>query len=222
MILTIENLHCERAGRTVFANLCTQVEPGGALVLAGPNGAGKSSLLRILAGLIRPATGDARLGGVSVVRDRAEFQANVLFAGHLDGLKPAFTARETLTFWARLYEADEQGVDGALDAMGLLALGDHPVRILSAGQRRRLGLARLALIDRPLWLLDEPTVSLDADSAERVAALARQRCGSGGIVVAATHIDFDLPDPVTLDPSAFAVERTAAEPDDPVLTGEAW
>lgn len=222
MGLSIDNLRCERAGRTVFTGLHAQVEAGGALILAGPNGAGKSSLLRVLAGLTPLQAGEVVCDGVSLARDRAAFQDRLLYSGHLDALKPAFTAAETLAFWARLYGTDTDAVPDALGAMGLETLADHPVRTLSAGQKRRLGLARLALIDRPLWLLDEPTVSLDSESAERVAAMARNRCETGGIVVVATHIDFALPGAHILDPSGFAPREAAFSSDDPALTGDAW
>jgi len=157
MNLEIEKLRCVRAGRTVFANLSVRVARGEALILAGPNGAGKSTLLRILAGLLRADEGDARLGDVSLREDRAEFQSHILYTGHLDAVKPALSAFETLAFWAQIYASPASNIMDALQAMGLERLADHPVRTLSAGQRRRLGLARLALIDRPLWLLDEPT-----------------------------------------------------------------
>ena len=168
--------------------------------------------------------GDARFGEVSLRVDRAEFQAQLLYTGHLDALKSSLTVRETLVFWAQIYDAPVAGIDGALDALGLEPLADHHVRTLSAGQRRRLGLSRLALIDRPLWLLDEPTVSLDADSSARVAALARKRCETGGIVVAATHIDLAIPAASTLDPATFApvAREGTVNADDLVLSGDAW
>lgn len=224
MGLRIENLRSQRAGRTVFAGLEATVEPGEALILAGPNGAGKSTLLRIIAGLLRADEGNAWFGEISLSEDRAEFQAQLLYTGHLDAVKPALSVRETLSFWSHLYQAPTSGVEAALVAMGLEQLASHPVRTLSAGQRRRLGLARLALIDRPLWLLDEPTVSLDAESAMRVAALARKRCETGGIVVAATHIDLAIPAAKTLDPAAFLPMsgEGAVSSDDLVLSGEAW
>lgn len=224
MSLVIDNLRSIRAGRTVFAGLSVDVQPGEALILAGPNGAGKSTLLRILAGLLRPDTGDVQFDGVSLAEDRAEFQERVLYTGHLDAVKSALTAEEMLAFWADIYGTPNAAVGPALEALDLTRLADHPVRTLSAGQRRRLGLSRLALIDRPLWLLDEPTVSLDAASAARVAALARARCESGGIVVAATHIDLAIPAAKTIDPGSFVLEASAdgVTADDLVLSGDAW
>ncbi len=224
MSLDIENLRCIRAGRTVFCELNATVQSGQALILAGPNGAGKSTLIRILAGLLRADEGDAVFSGVSLRNDRIEFQSQLLYTGHLDAVKPSFTVAETLKFWARVYGADFAEVPKAIAALGLERLADHYVRTLSAGQRRRLGLSKLALIDRPLWLLDEPTVSLDADSSGRVAALARERCESGGIVVAATHIDLAIPAARTLDPSSFlpSAEEGVMSDDERVLSGESW
>lgn len=224
MDLLIENLRCVRAGRTVFEGLSVEVQAGEALILAGPNGAGKSTLLRILAGLLRADSGDARFGGVCLAADRADFQMQVLYTGHLDAVKTALTVTETLLFWAEIYGAPSSQVPFALEALGLERLAGHHVRTLSAGQRRRLGLSRLALIERPLWLLDEPTVSLDAESSARVAALARARCASGGIVVAATHIDLNIPEAKRLDPADFVPVggEGSVSADDLVLSGDAW
>ena len=207
--LVLDALACDRGGRRLFAGLSAVVEPGSALILRGPNGAGKSSLMRAVAGFASPSQGDARFAGVSRRKDPAAFQAHVLYAGHLDALKPTLTAEETLRFWARLYGADPDRAPQALDALGLGALWETPAQYLSAGQKRRLGLARLALIDRPLWLLDEPTVSLDAESSARIAQMARARCASGGVVVAATHIDLGLPEAQSLDIRDFPPARGA-------------
>ena len=223
MDLIAENLRVTRGYRTVFAGLGFAVPEGGALILAGANGAGKSTLLRILAGLLPVEEGEVRLGGVSLRRDRGEFVDQVLHTGHLDALKPAFTAWETLAFQADLYGASRGRIEGALEALDLGFLADQPVRVLSAGQKRRLGLARLALVERPVWLLDEPTVSLDAKSAGRVAEMARAHCAGGGMVIAATHIDLGIEGAARLDPAAFAPgEGVAVVRDDAVLDGEAW
>ena len=224
MKLVAKNLHAPRGHRTVFTGLHLHLAPGGALILAGPNGAGKSTLLRILAGLLPVETGDVWLGETSLREDRAGFVDKILHTGHLDALKPAFTARETLAFHADLYGAPRGRIDGALDALDLGFLADQPVRVLSAGQKRRLGLARLALIERPLWLLDEPTVSLDARSAGRVAQMAREHCAAGGMVVMATHIDLGIEGAARLDPASFAPDESAGLPtrDDAVLDGESW
>ncbi len=224
MHLSVDNFRVTRGFRTVFTRLGFSLERGRALILAGPNGSGKSTLLRMLGGMLPPETGDAVLGGVSLSGDRAEFVSNVLYAGHLDALKPAFTARETLEFYADLYDAPRERVAVALESMALGFLADQPVRVLSAGQKRRLGLARLALVDRPLWLLDEPTVSLDTESAARVALLAREHCAGGGMVIAATHIDLGIEGAARLNPADFApsADTATAHEDDAVLDGEAW
>jgi len=224
MELVAENLRVTRGYRTVFAGLGFSVAKGGALILAGPNGAGKSTLLRILAGLLPVEAGAVRLGGVSLRSDRGAFVDHVVHTGHLDALKPAFTAWETLAFQADLHGASRGRIAGALDALDLGFLADQPVRVLSAGQKRRLGLARLALVERPVWLLDEPTVSLDARSAARVAQMARDHCAAGGMVVAATHIDLGIEGAARLDPAAFAPVEGTVRPtrDTAVLDGDAW
>lgn len=224
MGLEVENLRSVRAGRTVFAGLNVEAAAGEAVILAGPNGAGKSTLLRILAGLLHPDGGDARFGEVSLREDRGGFQDQLLYTGHLDAVKPALTVQETLVFWAHIYGEPREAAIPAMQALALDRLADHPVRTLSAGQRRRLGLSRLALIDRPLWLLDEPTVSLDAESSVRVAELARKRCETGGIVVAATHIDLAIPAARRVDPSQFmpVSQDGIVTEDDLILSGDAW
>lgn len=224
MELHVDGLRVVRGWRMVLNGLSFSLCAGEALLLRGPNGAGKSTLLRTLAGFILPDAGDARLGPASLGTDRAEFVGNVTYTGHLDALKPSMTATETLAFHADIYGISRARIADALAAMGLEKLADQPVRILSAGQKRRLGLARLALSDRPVWLLDEPTVSLDAESAERVAALARRHCEMGGMVIAATHIDLAIPGAAVLNPGDFGPDEAAAgrvQVDD-VLSGESW
>ena len=172
-----------RGERLIFQGLGFVVPPGGALLLLGPNGAGKSTLLRILAGLLRPEAGTVRWHGGEIV-------GQVAFVGHQDAVKPGLTAWENLALHARLAAADRRT---ALAAMGLEALAELPARMLSAGQRRRLALARLILSNAPVWLLDEPTLGLDVASVARLGtALAAHRAG-GGVVVAATHLDLPLP-----------------------------
>jgi heme exporter protein A len=194
MDLSVENLVCRRAGRLVFEGLDFALRPGEAAALRGPNGSGKSSLLRVLAGLLPPAAGAARLDDLDLSRDGEAWRERVALAGHLDAVKPAFTVRENLAAWARYHGAGPDWVDPALERFGLSALAEDPAHWCSAGQKRRLGLARLLVADRPLWLLDEPTASLDAASAEVFAQAVRDHCAAGGLAIAATHtpLGFDM------------------------------
>ncbi len=184
MQLSGDHLACERGGRLVFRGLSFRVAAGEALLVTGRNGAGKSSLLRMIAGLVRIAAGRLALEGGDAEATIGE-QAHYL--GHLDALKPALTVRENLAFWAEFLSGTAGNVEPALDAVDLVPLADLPAAYLSAGQRRRLSIARLAAVKRPLWLLDEPTSALDAASQGRLADLMRAHLAGGGLIVAATH-----------------------------------
>ncbi|MGG5821134.1 heme ABC exporter ATP-binding protein CcmA [Falsiroseomonas sp. HW251] len=186
-----QELACWRGERAVFAGLSFRLEAGGALLLTGPNGAGKSSLLRVLAGLIPAAEGRLLWDGEDALADRIGHARRLRYLGHGDALKPSLTAAENLAFYARLWGGE---VAPALAALGLAELSDLPARVLSSGQKRRLALARLALSPAGLWLLDEPTVGLDAASVERLGALLAAHRGRGGMVLAATHLPLPLPD----------------------------
>lgn len=214
MALSVTNLVCERAGRPVIDALSFALAPGSALLLRGLNGAGKSTLLRALAGLLPLAGGGATLDGVSLADDPDDWTERIAFAGHLDAIKPQLTAGENLAFWAALFGAPPGAVGAALAAMGLSLLADRPAAALSAGQKRRLGLARLALVPRRLWLLDEPTVSLDADAVSRLAALVRAHCAGGGMAVIATHLALGLDGAaeLRLHPAAQGARDSHADP----------
>ena len=178
----------------VFARLRFALPPGGALILTGPNGSGKSSLLRLMAGLLRPAAGRLLWHGAPIDQDADAHRARLAFLGHLDAVKPVLSARENLAFWASLYGAGPDRVDSALAQFGLEGQASVPGRLLSAGQKRRLALARLRAMSADLWLLDEPTVGLDRPSVAALeAALAAHRT-AGGRVVVATHQALDLPE----------------------------
>jgi heme exporter protein A len=184
MRLSATGLGCVRGSRNVFSDINLELSSGRALALIGPNGSGKSSLLRLIAGQLRPSEGLIELHGGDAERSIPE-QAH--YQGHLDALKPSLTVAENLGFWARYLGGGTAGSDEALAAVGLGGLSDLPAAYLSAGQRRRLSLARLIAIPRPIWLLDEPTSALDAAAQERLAELMRRHLGSGGMILAATH-----------------------------------
>lgn len=219
MILTADSIEVERGGRLALSAPAFEVAAGQAGVLRGPNGAGKSTLLRALAGLLPLSAGDARLGDLSLSADRDEFAANVAYAGHLDAVKPAMTVRENIASWAALYETAASGVEPALSAFNLTAIADTPAAYCSAGQKRRLGLSRLLVMNRPVWLLDEPTVSLDAASVALFARAVSDHCATGGVALAATHIEIGLPEGPRID--IAPPQEIAADEADPFLSG-AW
>lgn len=193
MQLLSENLACERGGRMVFAGLDFSLSGGEALVVTGRNGAGKSSLLRVIAGLLRVAAGRLELNGGD---DEATLGEQSHYLGHLDAIKPSLSVSENLRFWTTfLGEPRDAPILPALEAVDLAPLTNLPAAYLSAGQRRRLSIARLVAVKRPIWLLDEPTSALDAPSQDRLAALMRDHLAGGGLIVAAAHgpIGLDAP-----------------------------
>jgi heme exporter protein A len=210
--LVAEDLIVERGGRCVIDGLSFAVAAGEALVLAGANGSGKTTLLRALAGFIRPVRGAVRLEGGDEELTLAE-QAHVV--GHANAVKSSLTVVENTAFWGNYLGSGPPGssaatgerLDAALRHFGLDDLADFPAAYLSAGQKRRLGLARLLIADRPLWLLDEPTVSLDTASSERLVAAVNAHTKSGGIAVIATHLPLALESVRTLQ---LAHQRIAA------------
>jgi heme exporter protein A len=183
MRLEASGLACVRGGREVFTGLGFSVGQGEALLVTGRNGAGKSSLLRMVAGLVRIAAG--RLALVDAGPDQT-IPEQAHYLGHQDALKPSLTVTENLSFWTR-YLGGTEPVQGALAAVGLAALAGLPAAYLSAGQRRRLSIARLLAAKRPLWLLDEPTSALDREAQDTLAGLMRLHLSGGGIIVAAAH-----------------------------------
>jgi heme exporter protein A len=183
----VEDLSCVRGQLVLFRGLSVSVAAGRALSLEGPNGSGKTSLLRLIAGFLRPAAGHIRLrtnsGAISDAEERGKF---IGWLSHQDAVKPQMHVREQLAFWSRLYDSADQP-DAAMEAFGLSPLAGLPGQYLSAGQKRRLALARLRLSNRPLWLLDEPLAALDKAGKALLAATVTTHCASGGIVLAATH-----------------------------------
>ncbi len=196
----------------MFADLDFSVPGGGALLLIGPNGSGKSSLLRLLAGLIKPSAGHLEWNGAPASADPQAYRERTAYLGHQDALKPILTTVENVRLWAGL-RGHADRVDAALVAMSLGHLANLPARFLSSGQRRRAALARTIASGATLWLLDEPTVGLDTQSiAALETALAAHRA-AGGIVVAATHLPIDLPGTATLDLADFAIDHFSADPE---------
>ena len=189
--LTTHKLGCIRGERAVFAGLDLALNPGRAVLLSGPNGSGKSSLLRVLAGLLPPAAGRIDWEGTDIAEDRDGHRARIAYIGHADPLKPALTAAENLTFWARLYGFDPD-VEPALFQFSIEALADVPVRYLSAGQRRRVTLARLALGQNSeagpaLWGLVEPATGLDPGAVSLLANTILAHLSNEGVAIISTH-----------------------------------
>ena len=176
-----------RGDRLIFSDIDFRLGPGEALTLTGRNGAGKSTLMRMIAGFIRPFTGEVRWRGEPALRDREAFAAEFVYAGHKDGLKTALTAEENLDMAARLTGVRVLSPADALDRFGIADLARLPVGYLSAGQRRRVALGRLVMSDAPLWLLDEPLTAIDAATIQVLGEVMRDHLGDGGMIIAATH-----------------------------------
>ena len=187
--LHVEALAVLRGGRRVLHDVSFSVAAGEALVLRGPNGAGKTTLLRTIAGYMQPAAGHVRIDGVA---SDATLGEHCHYVGHLNAVKAQLTVAENLDFWRRYLGGTATDLDTILERLGLDAIADAAAAYLSAGQKRRLALARLLVARRAVWLLDEPTVSLDTDGTATLAAMAGEHCAGGGLVIAATHIDLGI------------------------------
>jgi len=183
--LSAHDIACERGGRTLFQGLRFALEPGQALLVSGPNGAGKTSLLRQIAGLLPLAEGRIATKGADPDTPIAELSH---YVGHLNAAKTALSVRENLAFWADYLEGGDGGLDQALAAFGLKPLADLPAGLLSAGQKHKLALSRLFAAPRPLWLLDEPSVSLDAASVKKLDDAIRHHLKAGGIAIVSSHV----------------------------------
>lgn len=207
-LFSAAGLTCLRGERLVFVGLEFALNAGDALLLVGPNGSGKSSLLRLMALLLRPWRGDFHWNGAPVGDDPDAHRARLRYVGHLDGVKPVLTGLESLSFWAALDGAPdpESRALAALERLGLERLAQVPGRYLSAGQKRRLNLARLLLLPVPLWLLDEPTNGLDVASTARLEDELAAHRAAGGIVIASTHTPLALAGAASLRLDDFTPE----------------
>jgi heme exporter protein A len=202
-VLTIEGLACRRGGRLVVAGVSATLHAGNVLVITGRNGSGKSTLLRTLALLAPPAAGRITWQGRDVTRDRDAWHRAIGWLGHADALKPELSVRETLHLSLDL-AGNQTGVtrkrtEQAVARFDLVELLERPTRYLSAGQRRRVALARLSAGEAPVWLMDEPTVALDAPSATAVVDAIAAHRATGGMAIIATHLDLPLADAQSLD-----------------------
>jgi heme exporter protein A len=210
-----QSLTCIRGERRVFTALDFALGPGEALVVTGPNGSGKSSLLRLMAGLTAPALGRLAWDGVDIREDPVAHFARLHYVGHADAVKPVLTVAENLVLWTGLRGGGPAEARSGLDRLGLAVLADQPARLLSAGQRRRLALARIAAAPAALWLLDEPTTALDAESVGRLSDLIGEHRAAGGRVVLSTHGVLEVPDAQVLE-----MEGDGAVPVDPFAWDE--
>lgn len=215
--LSGRGLACRRGGRLVFSGLDIDLEPGEMLIVTGANGSGKSSLLRLLAGLVRPLAGRLSWDGKRL--GDGGFGDHAHYLGHADGCKPTLTALENLMFWVALRDGCG-GAEARLRAQqglawqGLGGIGDLACRYLSAGQKKRVSLARLAASAAPLWLLDEPTLGLDIMATQRLAGAIEGHLSRGGLVIATTHVDLGLKQARFFDLDAHRAGLDHAGPDD--------
>ncbi|MDU8926410.1 heme ABC exporter ATP-binding protein CcmA [Alisedimentitalea sp. MJ-SS2] len=204
MVLEVTDLAVARGGIPVLEGLSFRLEPGRALILRGPNGIGKTTLLRTIAGL-QPAL----KGTIGLDREA------MAYAAHADGIKSTLSVEENLAFWASVFGTGS--ISGALNGFALNELKRRPAGALSAGQKRRLGLARLLVTGRPVWVLDEPTVSLDVEAVAMFGAAIRAHLADGGMALIATHIDLGLDEAEVFDVGPFKAKAPAPENFDEVF-----
>ncbi|MEP4194175.1 MAG: heme ABC exporter ATP-binding protein CcmA [Aliishimia sp.] len=205
MMLKMSDLAVARGGIPILAGITAELHAGRALILRGPNGSGKTTLLRTLAGLQPEVAGDVQGGGDAIA-----------YSAHSDGLKSMLSVAENLDFWAKIFGTND--TDDAVQAYKLEPFKDRLAGSLSAGQKRRLGLARMLVTKRPIWAMDEPTVSLDSDAVAMFASAVKAHLATGGAAIIATHIDLGLPAADIMDVSQFkAAAREIASADEAFL-----
>lgn len=210
-LFSVRGLACARGDRTLFAGLSLQLDAGEALHVRGPNGLGKTTLLRALCGLSRPLRGDVRWRGERTSDLAEEFAAEVAYVGHLNGVQGELTASENLERAVRIFARGQDaalGVAAALDRVGLARLAGKPARHLSQGQKRRLALARLLVLRRPLWILDEPFTALDVAAVASLSALIGEHMAGGGLALIVSHQAFELPGIRDFDLAHFCKARS--------------
>ncbi|WP_262692281.1 heme ABC exporter ATP-binding protein CcmA [Kordiimonas aestuarii] len=203
-VLKADGLATSRGGRRVFEGLSFELHAGGLLYLRGPNGSGKSTLLRLVAGFVKARAGTLTYGDSDWTVNAPAYDAALIYAGHDNALKPVLTLRENALAYVSLMTGEAPAaarLDGAARLFGLTALLDRPARFFSSGQKHRANLMRFALLDRPLWLMDEPTVGLDAVSRQSLADLMTSHLAAGGMIIAATH------DPIGVDGDELVLDN---------------
>jgi heme exporter protein A len=204
-----ENILCFRGERIVFANLSFSIQSGEALILNGANGSGKSTLLRLMAGLLKPYKGVVKWDNENISDDLECHNAHLNYVGHADVIKPVLSVRENIAFWASL-RPTSSNIEVALEAFGIGYLTGVPGRFLSAGQKRRVNLARIIASPTKLWLLDEPTTALDIEAISDLKREIATHRASGGMVIASTHAEIGLSDANVLNLGDFQLTDATA------------
>ena len=203
-----ENILSFRGERTVFANLSFRIQSGEALILIGANGSGKSTLLRLMAGLLKPYKGEIKWDNKKISDDPEGHNAHLNYVGHADVIKSVLSVRENIAFWSSL-RPTSASIELALEAFGIGYLTDVPGRFLSAGQKRRVNLARIIASPTKLWLLDEPTTALDIEAISNLEHEITTHRASGGMVITSTHTEIDINDATVLNLDDFQLTDAA-------------